>query len=140
LDRRAEALVDARDEAFRLTVEDNGGLGVAWEGSDGPKGEKSDPHVLARLAPGRSLLEPALRTARALDRLSAPTRAALRERLERWIETQIAKHLKSLEKLAAAATDRASSPGVRALAAMLTDAGGMLPRKTVLSAIAHLEQ
>ena len=33
---------------------------------------------LARLAPGRSLLEPALRTARALDRLSAQSRAALR--------------------------------------------------------------
>ena len=51
---------------FALIVEDGGGLAVAWEG-----------HVLARLAPGRSLLEPALRTARALDRLSAHSRAAL---------------------------------------------------------------
>jgi ATP-dependent RNA helicase SUPV3L1/SUV3 len=31
-----------------------------------------DGHLLARLAPGRSLTEPALRTVRALDRLSAP--------------------------------------------------------------------
>ena len=67
LDRRANALVDATDETFELIVDEAGGPAVGWEG-----------HVLARLAPGRSLLEPALRTARALDRLSAhePRRAA----------------------------------------------------------------
>jgi ATP-dependent RNA helicase SUPV3L1/SUV3 len=129
LDRRASALIEAPDESFALVVEDGGGLAVAW-------GE----HVLARLAPGRSLLEPALRTARALDRLSAQTRAALRARLERWVEAQVRHHLRSLENLAAAATDPASSPGVRALSAMLADAAGVLPRKAALSAIAHLEQ
>jgi ATP-dependent RNA helicase SUPV3L1/SUV3 len=129
LDRRAKPLIDADDAAFSLVVEDSGGLAVAWE-----------THVLARLAPGRSLLEPALRTARALDRLSAPVRAALRERLEGWLDSQIHHHLRPLEQLAAAATDPASSAGVRALAAMLTDAAGLLPRKAALSAIAHLEQ
>jgi ATP-dependent RNA helicase SUPV3L1/SUV3 len=129
LDRRAKALVEAEDQAFQLTAEESGGLAVAWEG-----------HVLARLAPGRSLLEPALRTARALDRLSAPTRASLRERLEGWLDAQIDRHLCPLENLAAAAADPASSPGVRALAAMLADAAGALPRKAALSAIAHLEQ
>jgi ATP-dependent RNA helicase SUPV3L1/SUV3 len=64
----------------------------------------------------------------------------LRERLERWIDSQINRYLRPLEKLAAAATDPASSAGVRALAAMLTEAGGVLPRKSALSAIAHLEQ
>ena len=78
--------------------------------------------------------------ARALDRLSAETRAALRSRLERWLEVQIEGQLKPLKILAAAATDPANSSGVRAIAAMLTDAGGVLPRKTVLSAISHLEQ
>ncbi|MFL6720737.1 MAG: helicase-related protein, partial [Sphingomonas sp.] len=129
LDRRAKALVDADDKAFALTVEEGGGLAVAWEG-----------HILARLAAGRSLLEPALRTARALDRLSAPTRAALRERLERWLDAQVTRHLGALEKLSTSASDAGSSPGVRALAAMLADAGGVLPRKAALSAIAHLEQ
>lgn len=129
LDRRAKTLVAAKDEVFQLIVEDNGSLGVA-----------SQAHLLARLAPGRSLLEPALRTARSLDRLSAPTRAALRERLEAWLDAQIDRHLRALKKLAAAATDPASSPGVRALAAMLTDSGGVIPRKAALSAIAHLEQ
>ena len=129
LERRAKVLVEAEDHAFQLTIEENGGPAVSWAG-----------HVLARLAPGRSLLEPALRTARALDRLSAPTRASLRERLERWLDGQIGRHLKPLEALAAAASDPASSPGVRALAAMLADAGGVLPRKGALGAIAHLEQ
>jgi ATP-dependent RNA helicase SUPV3L1/SUV3 len=86
------------------------------------------------------LLEPALRTARALDRLSAHSRAALRGRLEAWLDGQVGKHLAALERLAAVATDPAASPGVRALAAMLADAGGVLPRKAMLSAIAHLEQ
>lgn len=129
LERRANALIKASDEAFALMVETGGALAVAWEG-----------HVLARLAPGRSLLEPAIRTARALDRLSVQTRAALRARLERWLEVQVHNHLRSLENLARVASDRSSSSGVRALAAMLTDAGGTLQRKAALSAIAHLEQ
>jgi ATP-dependent RNA helicase SUPV3L1/SUV3 len=128
LDRRARELVEAPDHAFNLKVEEDGSLAVAW-------GE----HVLARLAGGRSLLEPAVRTARALDRLSAVSRAALRERLERWLDAQIDRHLKPLKTLAAAATDAGNSPGVRALAAMLADAAGVLPRKSMLSAIAHLE-
>jgi ATP-dependent RNA helicase SUPV3L1/SUV3 len=129
LDRRARELVDAPDQAFALTADENGAPAVTWQG-----------HVLARLSPGRSLLEPALRTARPLDRLSASARAALRERLERWIDAQVERNLRPLRKLAAAASEPASSPGVRALAAMLADSGGVVPRKSVLSAIAHLEQ
>jgi ATP-dependent RNA helicase SUPV3L1/SUV3 len=129
LDRRARSLIEAPDETFQLHVEDNGALAVAWHGN-----------VLARLAPGRSLLEPALRTSRALDQLSAPRRAELRARLEAWLESQLERHVRPLKKLAAAATDRASSPGVRALAAMLADAGGVLPRRALVGAIAALEQ
>jgi len=137
LDRRAGALVDAPDTAFALIVENGGGVAIGW---DGPLGEAQDRHVLARLAQGRSLLEPATRTARPLDRLSAPTRAALRARLERWVDAQVDRHLRPLKTLALAAGDPASAPGVRALSAMLGDAGGLLPRKAMLSAIAHLEQ
>ena len=129
LDRRAGTLIEAPDASFALTVEENAGVAVSWDG-----------HVLARLAPGRSLLEPALRTARALDRLSAQTRAALRERLERWLDAQIGHHLRALQQLSATATDPATEPGVRALSAMLADAGGVLPRKAALGAISHLEQ
>src|SRR3954452_18890633 len=89
LDRRARTLIEAEDDWFALAVEDNGGLAVTWEG-----------HVLARLAPGRALLEPARRTARALDRLSAQRRAALRGRLEAWLDRSIAKNLGPLKALA----------------------------------------
>jgi ATP-dependent RNA helicase SUPV3L1/SUV3 len=129
LDRRANALIEAPDSAFTLAVEEGGGIAVTWEA-----------HVLARLAPGRSLLEPALRTARALDRLSAERRAALRARLERWLDAKIERHLKPLKTLAAAATDPANSAGVRALSAMVTDAGGLVARKAMLGPISHLEQ
>jgi ATP-dependent RNA helicase SUPV3L1/SUV3 len=129
LERRAQSLLEAPDQTFALIVDDSGQVAVGWH-----------EQVLARLAAGRSLLEPALRTARVLDRLSAQSRAALRARLETWLDTQIDRHLAPLETLASAATDPASAAGVRALAAMLADAGGVLPRKAALSAIAHLEQ
>ena len=129
LDRRAGALVEAADHAFALITDESGAPTIGWQG-----------HVLARLAPGRSLLEPAVRTARALDRLAAASRAALRTRLERWLETEIDRHLRDLRRLAAVAGDPSSSPGVRAVAAMLADAGGTLPRKAMLGAISHLEQ
>ncbi|WP_183934081.1 helicase-related protein [Sphingomicrobium lutaoense] len=128
LARRARKLVDAPDTAFQL-VEDGDRIGIAWEGQ-----------LLAHLAPGRSLLEPAVRTTRALDRLSAPQRAALRGRLERWLETMIERHLSPLKQLGDAASDKKSTPGVRAVAAMLVDAGGLLPRKSLMAAIKALEK
>jgi ATP-dependent RNA helicase SUPV3L1/SUV3 len=129
LERRASALIDAPDGEFDLLVDPDGGAAVGWNGN-----------ILARLAPGRSLLEPAVRTARALDRLSARSRAALRARLEQWVDAQVEQHLRPLRKLADASADRDSSPGVRALGAMLSDAGGAVPRRAVVSAIGTLEQ
>ncbi len=129
LDRRAKSLVEAEDHTFELMIEEDGRAAVGWHGN-----------VLARLAPGRSLLEPALRTSRALDQLSAARRAELRARLESWLDAQVDKNLRALKKLATAATDRASSAGVRAVAAMLADAGGVLPRRTLVTSIAALEQ
>jgi len=126
LDRRAAKLCEAPDTEFQL-VEEAGGLAIGWDGQ-----------ILARLAPGRSLLEPAVRTARALDRLSAERRTKLRGRLERWVEGQIARHLQALKALANAAADRGATPGVRALAAMLVDAGGHLPRRAIAAQLAAL--
>ena len=129
LDRRAKSLVEAGDETFELIIDEDGRAAVGWQGN-----------VLARMAAGRSLLEPALRTSRALDQLSAARRAELRARLETWLDAQVDRNLRSLKKLASAATDRSSSPGVRALAAMLADAGGVLTRRTLVTTIAALEQ
>ena len=128
LDRRAAKLCEAPDSEFRL-VDEAGGLGIGWDG-----------YILARLAPGRSLLEPAVRTARPLDRLSAERRSRLRARLERWVEAQVARHLPALKSLAAAAADAGTSPGVRALAAMLVDAGGQLPRRLIAAQLSALDK
>jgi ATP-dependent RNA helicase SUPV3L1/SUV3 len=128
LDRRAAALCEAPDTDFRL-VEEAGGLAIGWDG-----------HILARLAPGRSLMEPAVRTARPLDRLSATRRARLRARLERWVESQVARHLPALKSLATVAGDASASPGVRALAAMLVDAGGLLPRRSIAAQLSALDK
>ncbi|WP_345167698.1 DEAD/DEAH box helicase [Sphingomonas daechungensis] len=128
LDRRAKSLVEAPDQTFELVIESDGRPAVGWQGN-----------VLARLAPGRALLEPAIRTSRALDQLSAARRAELRARLETWLEAQVERNLRSLKKLGLAATDRSSSAGVRALAAMLGDAGGVLPRRALAASIAILE-
>ena len=129
LDRRAKALCEADDSAFTLTVERDGSIGIAWEG-----------HLLARLAPGRSLLEPAVRTARPLDRLGAPRRAALRTHLEAWLERTIAAQLAPLKALTKTASDKGATPGVRAVAAMLADAGGVMPRKSLTAAIGALDK
>ncbi|MEO6432812.1 MAG: helicase, partial [Sphingomicrobium sp.] len=137
LDRRAMQLVDAPDSLFVLAPDDDGRIAVHW---DTPFGDAHDRHILARLSPGRSLLEPALRTARPLDRLSAERRAMLRKHLEQWLERRIARDARPLLTLARAATDKASSPGVRAVAAMLTDAAGTLPRKSLMAAIGELSQ
>jgi ATP-dependent RNA helicase SUPV3L1/SUV3 len=110
-------------------VEEAGGLAIGWDGQ-----------ILARLAPGRSLMEPAVRTARALDRLSTERRAKLRARLERWVESQVDRHLPALKSLARAAGDRSVSPGIRALAAMLVDAGGLLPRRAIAAQLGQLDK
>ena len=129
LDRRAAAVVEARDQEFTLAPDEHGAVSVLWQA-----------HFLARLGAGRSLVEPAIRTVRSLDRLSAPRRAAVRERLERWLDAQVGRQLRSLKALGEAAIDPNAAPGVRAIAAMLADAGGVLSRKTLLSAIGQLEQ
>jgi ATP-dependent RNA helicase SUPV3L1/SUV3 len=129
LDRRAASLIEAPDSEFQLVLEDHGGIAIGWNDS-----------LLARLAPGRSLLEPAVRTARPLDRLSAGSRAALRTRLERWVDAQVDSKLLPLKRLVDVAAEPSTSPGVRALGAMLGDSGGAVPRRALVSAIGTLEQ
>jgi ATP-dependent RNA helicase SUPV3L1/SUV3 len=129
LERRAAALAQAPDSDFELAAAPGKEVAVAWNGN-----------ILAKLAPGRSLLEPAIRTSRSLDRLSADSRAALRTRLERWLDAQVEHHLRPLKRLAETAADPATSPGVRALGAMLAESGGAVQRRSMVSAIGTLEQ
>ena len=88
LDRRAQgAARRARRRAFALIVEDGGGSRSAGRATSSPGSRRA-----ARCS------SPRLRTARALDRLSAQSRAALRARLERWLDAQIARHLRAAQE------------------------------------------
>ena len=82
---------------------------VGWQG-----------HVLARLAPGRSLLGPAFRTAARSTGFDADPRGNA-DRLELGSMCRSAR-IGPLKARAAAAADPANSPGDRALAAMVADA------------------
>jgi ATP-dependent RNA helicase SUPV3L1/SUV3 len=129
LDRRARDLSQGEETRFTLFAPSGGDIGIAADG-----------HLLARFAPGRSLTEPALRTVRALDRLSAPARTELRTRMEAWLEAQVQRHCGDLVRLAAASSDPKLPPAVRALTAMLASAGGLLPRRALAEPIGQLDK
>jgi ATP-dependent RNA helicase SUPV3L1/SUV3 len=129
LDRRARELTAGGDEQFGLLANTGSDIGVTWNG-----------HLLGRLAPGRALAEPALRTVRALDRLSATVRASLRARMERWLDAQVGRHLGDLQRLGRASSDPNHSPAVRALTPLLADSGGVAARQALAAPIGQLSK
>jgi len=56
------------------------------------------------------------------------------------VESQVSRHLPALKALAKAAADRNASPGIRALSAMLVDAGGHLPRRSIAAQLGQLDK
>ena len=86
------------------------------------------------------LLEPAVRTARALDRLSAERRARLQARMERWVEAGSTGTFRRSRRLQSRRRSDRHAGHSRALAAMLVDAGGHLPRRTVAAQLVGAEQ
>jgi len=123
--RRAQALVDAPDADFTLADD---APAVHWAG-----------HEVARLGAGPSLARPRVLLDRALDCLDRPVQAAVRERLERWIATQIARRLPALGTLDAVLRDADASPPLRAVAAGLVDAGGIATRMSIGHAVDSLD-
>jgi ATP-dependent RNA helicase SUPV3L1/SUV3 len=64
----------------------------------------------------------------------------LRARLEAWLDRLITRQLAPLRALARTAGDPSATAGVRALAAMLVDAAGVIPRRVVAAQIAALNK
>jgi ATP-dependent RNA helicase SUPV3L1/SUV3 len=60
--------------------------------------------------------------------------------MEAWLERQVRRHVGDLARLTAASSDRHYGPPVRALTAMLADAGGLLPRKALAEPIGQLDR
>ena len=129
LARRAKALVASPDTEFSLATDPGRPVALFWQGD-----------VVARLGRGRSLLQPAINFHRALDSLRPEDRTAVRQRLERWIADGIARHLGPLAKLAAAARDRERPSALRALAAPLAEAGGLIGRGAVEDVLAGIDR
>ena len=112
--RRAAALITAAAQPDGLVLDDQG---IAWDGI-----------VVARLEPGRTLLEPRLRIDPALDRLPQPLRDAVNTAIKGWFATRIERVLAPLRRLAQTAEAPESGPDLRALLLRLIEGGGVMAR------------
>ncbi len=115
LSARADALIAAAAEPQGLALE-HGAL--TWNGL-----------AVARLEPGKSVLEPRLRLDPALGLLPARQRPLLNAALEGWLARRIAAELGPLARLAEAARAAESGPDLRALLLRLVGGGGVLARE-----------
>jgi ATP-dependent RNA helicase SUPV3L1/SUV3 len=123
LRRRGDALVAAPDEELMLDA-----ATIAWRGVP----------VAALEATGNPV-RPRIRLDRSLDVLDARVRAAAQERIDRWFTDRIAADLPDLAKLDALSRDAGAGGRVRALAGVLVEAGGMLPRRAAGALVEALD-
>jgi ATP-dependent RNA helicase SUPV3L1/SUV3 len=126
---KADELVAAADADFALLDEAGQNPGIAW-------GETP----VATLLTGPSLLAPEIRLDRALLSLGQDVQKQVVARLAAWFEAQKQKHLLPLVKMAESAADPAVPPVVRAVFAQLADAGGVIARTELDSALGHLDK
>ncbi|MGV3479895.1 MAG: helicase-related protein [Sphingobium sp.] len=129
LSRRARSLTDAPDAALTLTTIAGERPAIVWDG-----------HVVAQPQAGRSLLTPRLRLDRALDMLDGADRKAVAVRLERWLVGRIDHVLRPLVRMTSAAADPATPPPLRALLAPLAEAGGVIERSALETALGALDK
>lgn len=123
LRRRGDALVAAPDEELALDA-----TAVTWRGLP-----------VATLEPTGNPVRPRIRLDRALDVLEARTRAAAQERIERWFAERLAADLPDLAVLDALSRDAGAGGRVRALAGLLVEAGGLLPRRAAGALVETLD-
>ena len=123
--RRAAALIAADDTAFAI---DNAALAITWAG-----------HIVARLSPGRSLIEPRIRPDPALDTLNAGDRERVVNRIEQWFATILQRPLAPLFAMTESASDLFTPARVRALLAPLAAGGGIADRNSVDAALITLD-
>jgi ATP-dependent RNA helicase SUPV3L1/SUV3 len=126
---KAEELVGAADTDFALMDEAGQAPGIAW-------GETPVASLLA----GPSLLAPEIRLDRALLSLEPDSQKQVATRIAAWVEAQKQKHLLPLVKMSESASDPEVPAVVRAVFAQLTDAGGVIARTELDSALGHLDK
>ncbi|WP_066483592.1 MULTISPECIES: helicase-related protein [unclassified Sphingomonas] len=128
LQRRAEALAAATDDAFALQAVPGGAPAIGWHGAP-----------VAMLGPGKRIGAPQLRLDRALDTLAAPARSAITVRLRTWLAAMLKRHTPLFEALAAILGDPEATPAERSIAAALDDGAGFVARDMVADAVAQLD-
>lgn len=111
--RAARLLAQITAGEAALTLD---GAGIAWDGER-----------IARLVPGRAMLDPHVLADPALDALPPPARQPLLAALGDWLGRELAA-LAPLRQLEAATTDPAAGPELRALLIRLVESGGMMAR------------
>jgi ATP-dependent RNA helicase SUPV3L1/SUV3 len=123
--RRAQALIDAPDADFALMPDP---IGIAWQGV-----------IVARLAPGRTLLEPRVIPDPAIGLLSVVDRERVGHRIDNWLAVTLTRHLKPLFAMATTGGDLFTPPRVRALLAPLAAGGGIMERDGVEGPLSALD-
>lgn len=129
LSSRARQLAADEDGHFTLATDPGRPVAIFWRGD-----------VVARLEKGRTLLTPRVRLHRALETLSTADRIGVEQRLATWLDSRIQRELKPLSRYFEAARDPACSPSLRALLSPLAEAGGIIARSAIASAIEHLDR
>ncbi|QDX26814.1 helicase [Sphingomonas suaedae] len=120
---RAATLAQAPDDALTLA---NGA--IHWR----------DARV-AWVEPGTNPVRPAIRLDRTLDRLDPHERTAIHARLSDWFGARIAADLPDLAALDALSRDAGAGSRTRALAGLLVEAGGMMPRRAAGALVEALD-
>jgi ATP-dependent RNA helicase SUPV3L1/SUV3 len=128
LARRAKLLAGADDAAFALAFDGTMPPRIDWNGAR-----------VGSMVQGRDALSPKVELDRSLDALSAADKAAVRERLERWFETQRERQLGPLVAVSALARGDVS-PAARGLIVQLVENLGCLVRDRVGAQIAALDK
>jgi ATP-dependent RNA helicase SUPV3L1/SUV3 len=126
---KAEELLGAPDTDFALMDEAGQTPGISWKGD-----------AVATLHGGAALLNPEIRLDRALLALGQDVQKQVAARLTNWFDAQKEKHLLPLTKMVASSADPEVPAVVRAVFAQLADAGGVIARTDLDSALGHLDK
>lgn len=123
LRRRGDSLVAAPDDELALDA-----AAIAWLGVP-----------VATIEATGNPIRPRIRLDRALDVLDARVRGAAQDRIERWFADRIAADLPDLARIDALSRDEAAGSRTRALAGLLVEAGGLLPRRAAGAQVEALD-
>lgn len=117
LRKRGGELIAAADAELALSAEPGAVPELTWNGL-----------TVATLTGGTTLDRPVVTLDRSLQVLDRAAQGEVRERLAQWVQSDVARRAPTLGALAALARDPAASGSLRAVAAALTEVGGIAPR------------